>query len=109
MSSVPQPDVAQAQLRLLVTLLREGKSADEARRIFEELPFSDDRFPDILKRAELLKATTTAKLSKVEDPTDWRKECRSFGQLTKELPRFLIGGLVPAKALTAVCSPPFNG
>jgi AAA domain len=47
-------------------------------------------------------------LPEVTDPDLWRNECKSFGQLMKELPKFLIAGLVPAKALTAVCAPSYN-
>jgi len=42
------------------------------------------------------------------DPDSWREGCKSFGQLSSELPRFLLSGLVPAKALTALCAPSYN-
>ncbi len=42
------------------------------------------------------------------DPDTWREGCKSFGQLSTALPRFLLSGLVPAKALTALCAPSYN-
>ena len=44
----------------------------------------------------------------VVDPGNWRAECKSFGQLSYELPRFLLSGLVPAKDFTDLCAPSYN-
>jgi len=44
-----------------------------------------------------------------EDPDAWRDECLSFDQLTSELPRHLLEGLVPEKVLTAISAHSFNG
>jgi hypothetical protein len=43
------------------------------------------------------------------DPDSWREGCKSFGQLTTELPKFLIGGLIPEGSLTAISAHSFNG
>lgn len=42
------------------------------------------------------------------DPDSWREGCKSKGQLTTELPRFLLGGLIPEKALTFITAPSYN-
>jgi hypothetical protein len=42
------------------------------------------------------------------DPDSWREGCKPFGQLSSDLPRFLVSGLVPAKAITALCAPSYN-
>jgi hypothetical protein len=42
------------------------------------------------------------------DPDAWRQECRSFGQLTTEAPKFLVDGLVPEKCMTAISGHSFN-
>jgi AAA domain len=53
-------------------------------------------------------AALAAQNNKVTDGSDWRGGMKSFGQLTTELPRFLLEGLVPEKALTAICAPSYN-
>lgn len=42
------------------------------------------------------------------DPDSWRAGCKSKGQLTTELPRFLLGGLIPEKALTFITAPSYH-
>src|ERR1035437_2349828 len=39
---------------------------------------------------------------------DWREGCRSFGQLSSVPPRFLLSGLIPENALTAVPAPSYH-
>jgi hypothetical protein len=57
----------------------------------------------------LQKALEGMKVKQEIDPDSWRDGCKSFAQLSTELPRFLLSGLVPAKALTALCAPSYNG
>jgi hypothetical protein len=107
---LPSPgEVTQYQLRLLVDQLRQRKPEPEAREMLAQFGVDEDKFNVLLPRAKTSVNLTAARLPVVEDPDEWRKECKSFGELTNKVPRFLIGGLVPEKALTAVCSPPFNG
>jgi hypothetical protein len=42
-------------------------------------------------------------------PEAFRESCKSFGQLTTELPKYLIDGLMPANCLTAITGHSFNG
>jgi len=49
-----------------------------------------------------------AKLTDVKDGSDWRSHVCSKGQLTTELPRFLIASLIQAKALTFLVAPSYN-
>ena len=44
----------------------------------------------------------------VEAGGDWREGCRSFGQLSSVPPRFLLSGLIPENALTAVPAPSYH-
>jgi len=101
--------VALYQLKILVDLLNLGKSDSDARAVLAKFGVDEEQFSVLLPRARANQRVTAARLPEITDPDEWRKECKSFGQLTRNLPRFLIGGLVPEKALTAVCSPPFNG
>ena len=39
---------------------------------------------------------------------DWRAKCKSFGQLSTALPKFLVNGLIPEKCLTAITGHSFN-
>lgn len=45
----------------------------------------------------------------VTDGSDWREFVQTFGQLSSELPRFLVDGLIPEKAFTMVVASAFNG
>lgn len=70
----------------------------------EKLNRDDYRESTISKALEGFKTS-----SKYEgDGSDWREDCFSYGQLPTELPRFLIGGLIPEKALTAIPAPSYN-
>lgn len=43
-----------------------------------------------------------------EKIANWRSECKDFGQLTTELPRFLADGLFPEACITAITGHSFN-
>ncbi len=43
------------------------------------------------------------------DTLDWRRDFKSFGQLSTDLPQFLVNGLIPANALTFITAPSYNG
>jgi hypothetical protein len=58
-------------------------------------------------RAEV-EAALAKRANKITDGSDWRTGFKSFEQLTTELPRFVIEGLLPEKALTAICAPSYN-
>src|ERR1700679_236515 len=107
---MPTPgEIAHYQLRIVIDQLRAGKSEDDARAVSSVFGVEEEQFKSFLPRARASLNITAARLPEITDPDAWRAECKSFAQLTQRLPRFLIGGLVPEKALTAVCSPPFNG
>jgi hypothetical protein len=53
-------------------------------------------------------AALAAQNNKVTDGSDWRAGFKSFIELTTKLPRFLMEGLVPEKALTAISAGSYN-
>jgi hypothetical protein len=59
-------------------------------------------------REILEKQRARTKADYLNDGSDWREGCKSFGQLMTKMPTYLIGGLVPEKALTLITAPSFN-
>ena len=45
----------------------------------------------------------------VTDGTDWRDHCVSFSGLSTKPPQFLLGGLIPSKALTLLVASAYHG
>ena len=70
-------------------------------------------FAEPLQESEL-KATVEKSIEKWvgkngdADPDSWRESCKSFSQLSAELPKFLIDGLYPKGCLTAISAHSFN-
>src|SRR5271166_4785137 len=59
-------------------------------------------------RVELLQKLRLLDEADGDASKGWEEQCKSFGQLSSKLPRFLISGLIPEKALTAIPAPSYN-
>jgi len=110
---VPQPsgpdagsDFISDQLSLSQAYFRALRIAngDSTRTISELAKMRPD-----LTLKQVAKVLSEAKLCPdVKDGSDWREFVRSKKQLTTELPKFLISGLIPEKALTFLVAPSYN-
>ena len=87
-------DVVEAAIRAQNKTYSEPKVEDEVKRVLR----------DLARDAQRGKITPIAEI----DPDSWREGFYSFGQLPKTPPRFVLGGLIPEKAFTAICAASYN-
>jgi hypothetical protein len=88
------PDVVEAAIRAQNKTYAEPKDEAEVKRVLHDLK-EDAKRGKITPNAEI-------------DPDSWREGFYSFGQLPKTPPRFVLGGLIPEKAFTAICAASYN-
>jgi hypothetical protein len=105
----------QADEKFAIWLVRDsGFGSAERCEKFESYKLHEDRSGQYtaktLEKAEKFVADKQPKNpGAIEiDPDSWREGCKTFGQLSTELPRFLLSGLVPEKAFTAICAASYN-